>query len=463
MQEIQIWQMKENGLRYGILQMATVRRGIGFSGTILVAALALFQAHADDFAVSSFTSDGALSLANAFTNGVVTIERAQSPLGPWTPDLNIFSLCSVTQVNLARTGMAGFFRPLAVDVSGQAGFTNLAQSYGLLSTVAGAGLTYCATCSNNWQPSFEGGPATNAELSAPHIAMADRAGNIYIADKDAQAIRKVTPDGNIFTVAGTGAKGAGTTAPAPATSVDLYNPNGLYVQADGTFYIVDRDNGLIRKVDTNGIMTLMVDNGGPITGGRGLWVSPDESILYYASGLNQTGFIMSWDSTNGLQVFSRGASDVSAGFGLLGQIVVDPNGSLVVADLQSSRVFRVAPDGTATLIAGNGGPSGGGDGFLATQTGLNGVRAVWFLPTGGYFLGTDVGQQVWYVDTDGYIHLWLNGGNDAHVGDGAWFYDPATPKVGHVRAITMDYSGNLLIAAGLNNYVRKVSFLRLQP
>src|SRR5262245_56113195 len=119
--------------------MATVRRGIGFSGTILVAALVVFQVVADDFAVSSFTSDGGLSLVNAFTNGVVTVERAQSPLGPWIPEFNLFSVCSVTQVNLALTGMAGFFRPLAVDVSGQAGFTNLTQSYGLLSTVAGAG------------------------------------------------------------------------------------------------------------------------------------------------------------------------------------------------------------------------------------------------------------------------------------------------------------------------------------
>src|SRR5207248_323180 len=41
-----------------------------------------------------------------------------------------------------------------------------------------------------------------AELSHPHIAMADRAGNIYIADKEAHSIRKVLPDGRIFTVAG---------------------------------------------------------------------------------------------------------------------------------------------------------------------------------------------------------------------------------------------------------------------
>ena len=413
-----------------------------------------------NFGIASFSRDGTLMVTNAFTNGVVTVERAPTPGGPWLPEKNIFSVCSATQFNLAVSGSAGFFRPLAVDISGQAGFTNLAASYGLLTTIAGSGLIYCVGCSNNWQPAYEGGRATNAALSSPHMAMADQAGNIYIADKDAHAIRKVTPDGNIFTVAGTGVKGLGTTNPAPATSVALYNPNGVYVQADGTFYIVDRDNGFIRKVDPNGLMTLMVDNGGPIVGGRGLWVSADESILYYASGLNfLNSTIMSWDSTNGLQLFARD-------FAGLGQIVVDPNGFLVAADRKGNKVYRLAPDGTKTVIAGNGGVGCLQEGVLATQTSFFEVRAVCFLPTGGFLLGTDSCQQVSYVDTDGYVHLCLNGveyGN-AHSGDGAWFYnDPATPKVGPVRGITMDYEGNLLIAEGFNSYVRKISFLRLQP
>src|SRR5881628_3215821 len=51
--------------------------------------------------------------------------------------------------------------------------------------------------------------------------------------------------------------------PATATLVALNNPNGLWVREDGQFYILDHENGLIRKVDTNGIMTALVDNLGP--------------------------------------------------------------------------------------------------------------------------------------------------------------------------------------------------------
>ena len=46
-------------------------------------------------------------------------------------------------------------------------------------------------------------------------------------------------------------------------------------------------------------------------------------------------------------------------------------------------MYRVTPEGEKTVVAGNGDISGGGDGFLATATGLNEVRGVWLHPGGG--------------------------------------------------------------------------------
>jgi hypothetical protein len=331
------------------------------------------------------------------------------------------------------------------------GFPNLVQSYGVLTTIAGAGGTPISP-NNKWLPEFEGGPATNALLSRPHIAMADQAGNVYIADKEAYAIRKVTLDGNIHTVAGNNMPGLGDTNPVIATSVSLNNPNGLWVFPDGKFYILDRDNGLIRKVDTNGIMTVVVNHGSPIPEGRGLWVSPDESILYYSAGTS----VMRWDVTNGLARFATN-------FSVLGNLAVDLDGRLCATDWGANFVYRLAADGSTTVIAGNGNTSGGGDGALASETGLWQVRGIWFLPTGAYFLGTDTGSQVWYVDTSGYIHLFLNGNTFSHTGDGSWFYDPATPKVSKVRQITMDFESNLIVTENDSGYIRKVQFLRHQP
>jgi len=419
----------------------------------LLGSLGALSSLANDLRITRFSSDGTLVVTNTFLAGVVTVEKAVDVTGPWTAEKNVFSTGHVAQAALDTTSDdVAFFRTLAVDLTGPDGFTNLTQSYNVLTTVAGSGNIQCISC-NSWQSDYEGGFATDAALSSPHIAMADRAGNIYIADKRAHGIRKVTTDGIIHTVAGINVAGYGSISPTPAVEVALNNPNGIWVRADGTFYILDRDNGLIRKVDTNGMATLMVNHGSPIPGGRGLWVKDDESILYYSA----QSQLMVWDSTNGLAVLATGFSDLS-------NMAMDPQGRLVVTDRLQNRVYRMESDGSRTTIAGNGGTGGGGDGQLATDTGLYQVRGICFLPTGGYLLATDAGCQVWYVDTDGYIHLFLNGSGNQHSGDGSWFYDdPSLLKISAGKEVTMDYEGNLLVTESESGYIRKIQFQRHGP
>jgi len=92
------------------------------------------------------------------------------------------------------------------------------------------------------------------------------------------------------------------------------------------------------------------------------------------------------------------------------------------------------------------------------------VRGVWFLPTGAFFLCTHQGSQVWYVDTQGFIHLFLHGTpTDVHAGDGTWFWNPTEPRLSECRAITADRNGNLLITEHDSGYIRKVQFLRHSP
>ena len=160
---------------------------------------------------------------------------------------------------------------------------------------------------------------------------------------------------------------------------------------------------------------------------------------------------------------SEGLSDYSTGYSQLGNIAMDPAGRLVVTDRTANRVYRIETNGTKTVIAGNGGTTGGGDGSLATATGLNQVRAVCFLPTGGFLVGTDAGGQVWYVDPAGTIRLFLHGDATAHAGDGPWFYAPGQPRVSKVKQITLDPEGNILIAEHDAGYIRKVRFLRYEP
>jgi hypothetical protein len=226
------------------------------------------------------------------------------------------------------------------------------------------------------------------------------------------------------------------------------------VRGDGTLYILDLVNGKIRRRDTNLNMSTLFSVPG-LTVGRGLWVNEEESLAYVSSGT----VVKRWTP-------SEGVTDYATDFISLGNLVVDPRGYVVVADRFGHRVWRLFSDGTRVGIAGNGTTAnqpGGGDGGDATLTALEEVRGVWFLPTGAFLVCTHRGSQVWYVDVQGAIHLFLNGSRRDHMGDGTWFWNPEELRVSECRAVTMDREGNVLITEHDAGYVRKVQFLRHGP
>ena len=100
-------------------------------------------------------------------------------------------------------------------------------------------------------------PAVVADLSNPTGIAVDAQGNLYIADTANNAIRKVSPDGIINTVAGNGTAGFGGDG-GLASQAQLNHPEGVAVDAQGNLYIADTDNNAIRKVDTHGTITTVV-------------------------------------------------------------------------------------------------------------------------------------------------------------------------------------------------------------
>ena len=120
---------------------------------------------------------------------------------------------------------------------------------GLISTIAGGGTGDLG----------DGGAASNAQLDRPADVALDTNGNIYIADTHNGLIRKVDiATGTISTVAGDGGSGDG----GPATDARLYSPFGIAVGANGDFYISDSSYDRVRKVDnTTGYISTIAGNG----------------------------------------------------------------------------------------------------------------------------------------------------------------------------------------------------------
>ena len=350
----------------------------------------------------------------------------------------------------AASGADGLDGPDAADVAepvdaadGAAEFAQLVARYDLLTTAAGRG-EVGEDGVNSWLAAYEGGPASAAELSRPHMAQADAAGRVFIADKDAHAIRRVDPDGTVHTVAGSGVAGDDGDAAGPAVARRLSSPNGLWVREDGVFYPLDLGNDKIRRVGVDGVMTTLATDAEGLAGGRGLWVAADERLAYWSSETR----VRRWRAGVGIDTYASGFVD-------LGNLVVGPDGVLVVTDRGAHRVYRVPAPGVVEPLAGSGATAGGAEGAPALEQPLWGVRGVWPMDTGGYLLATHEGSAVHYLDRFGGLHLFLAGAPGAHAGDGQFFRAPGA-KVSEVRAVTVAPNGDVLVTEHDSGFVRRV-------
>ena len=110
-------------------------------------------------------------------------------------------------------------------------------------------------------------------------------------DEGSDSILKITTNGTIHTYAGTHVRGFNGDGPDAATNLNLYLPNGGWMLDNGTFFILDRYNRKVRRMDTNGIMTTVFTTTVAIN--RGLWVKSDESEIYFSA----TTTVYKWTPT----------------------------------------------------------------------------------------------------------------------------------------------------------------------
>src|SRR5947209_906516 len=114
----------------------------------------------------------------------------------------------------------------------------------------------------------DGGPAASAQLSNAHGIATDRQGNLYIADTDNHRIRKITPAGAISTLAGNGHPGNFGDG-GPANLAQLNSPYGLAVDAAGNVVIADFGNHKVRRISPDGAIVTIAGTGQKGSAGDG--------------------------------------------------------------------------------------------------------------------------------------------------------------------------------------------------
>jgi uncharacterized protein (TIGR03437 family) len=395
---------------------------------------------------------------------------------------------------IAGTGVAGFSgdgsaataarfsNPVAValDASGNVYVADLDNNRIRRFALGGTVTTFAGTTNSVG----DGGPSTEARVE-PWAVAVDSAGNLYIADRSEQRVRKVTPAGTIATVAGTGQTGYGGDN-GPATAAVLSTPNDVAVDRSGNLYIADAGNNRIRRVDAaTGTITTFAGTGGCCyagtgTGGDGglataatlyypVSVAVDASGNVYFTDLVQTktspapvairrvttdGMIHTWAGGGTKVGFSGdGGPPLSAQFGSsIENIRTGPDGSLYIADTNNNRVRKVDPAGaTINTVAGNAQTSASGNGGPATSAGLDPPWSVVVDAAGNFYIGAN--GTVREVTANGTIGPYAGNGGWGFSGDGG----PATAaSVAGVSGLALDSGNNLYIADSGNRRVRQV-------
>ncbi len=319
------------------------------------------------------TTEGALQVVspeNATTGNVTVTVQDTEIIGP------LFTYIEVSDEYLVSTfagnGTAGFINANGVDArfrniegvvedfQGNLIITDRANHAirkvspsGEVTTIAGTGVA-----------GYIDGPVANARFSNPWKSAVDPLGNIYVADRDNHRIRKISTDGMVTTVAGSGsgfADGAAATA-------KFNQPIDVAVDAQGNIFVADNSNHRIRKITPAGIVSTFAGNGtGAFADGTGTAAQLRQpSGIYF----DKQGNLILADRGNQRirKITPAGVVTTIAGTGTAGYvdgeadvarfadpygIGIDKDGNILVADLNNHKIRKLTPQGVVSTLAGS--------------------------------------------------------------------------------------------------------------
>lgn len=245
--------------------------------------------------------------------------------------------------NGGTTATAKFYSPqgIAVDAANNIYVADQGNNAIYKITQAGA-VTILA---GNGTAGATNGTGTAATFNAPQGLAADAQGSVYVADRNNHRIRKITPAGLVATMAGTGAASYVNGEGASAT---FNRPTGVAVDAQGNVYVADQNNYAIRKITSAGAVSTFVGSslianllntpaGIALDAQNNLYITDQSgrilkitntNVLYTLAGkANTSGFL---DGTKTTALFSSPVG-----------IAVDANKNLYVADYNNNRIRKV--------------------------------------------------------------------------------------------------------------------------
>jgi sugar lactone lactonase YvrE len=365
------------------------------------------------------------------------------------------------------SGVAALFnlpQGIAVDAAGNIYVSDTNNSTirkitstGVVSTLAGvAGQTGGAD-----------GAGAAARFSYPFGLAVDALGNIYVADFDNDAVRKVTPAGSVTTLAGSA--GTSGSVDGQGGAARFNHPQAVAVDAAGNVYVADTSNQTVREISAGGAVTTLA--GMPEIGGRADGAGA-AARFFYPGGIASTGAGALYVADTGNHAIRAVASpgSVTTLAGSAGQegsvngtgsqalfaypygVASDGSGHLYIADSGNDTIRMATAAGVVTTLAGSAGIPGsaGGAGAAARFSAPGGVAAD---GSGNVFVADTDNSTIRKIAPGGSVTTLagaagVSGSSDG-TGLGAQFNAP--------EGIAVDAVGNIYVADTQNDTIRKIT------
>ncbi len=352
---------------------------------------------------------------------------------------------------------------IVADTGGNAFIADTANHTIRRLSAAGAATTLAGLAGH---PGWADGGST-ARFSRPGGLAMDASGNLYVADTDNHVIRKVTPQGQVTTLAG--APGTPGSADGAGSKARFRSPAAVTVDLFGNLFVADTGNHTVRRVTLLGAVTTLAGKAGTAGSTDGY---RDAARFSSPSGVAADGVGNVWVADTGNHTVRRvsSAGQVSTMAGLAGVpgwadafgtaarffgpagLASDGQGGVWVTELGNCTLRRVSSAGQVSTVAGSPGQPGTADGTLSAAlfTAPRAVAGTFF----GYLLVADTGNHtIRKVTTSGVVSTLAGLAPAAGSADGA----ATSARFNGPADVAVDPSANVFVADQWNHTIRKIS------
>ena len=306
------------------------------------------------------------------------------------------------------------------------------------------------------------GWSTTASFNLPTVVALDSYQNIFVVDRINNKIRKITPSGLVTTFAGSGGFGA---TDGPADTATFTYPDGAIFDSQNNLYVSDQSIHKIRKITSDGTVSTLAGTGafGDVDGAGNV------AQFYYPAGMavdaNDNLYVADYGNNKIRKITADGTVSTFAGTGVAGSddgtvttaqfngctgVCVDATGNVYVADYYNNKIRKIDTQGNVTTVAGTG-AIGADDGPASTAS-FHYPAIVALAPDGTLFITDEENNKIRHIDTNGIVSTYAGTGAIGDV-DGI----PGVAEFYNATGVAISASNEVYVCDYGNNKIKKIN------